>query len=83
VDGVELSFTEDAIADIAKAAFYENENSENLGARRLHAIMEALLKDILYESDDNETKLIKIDKEYVDNHLSKTLKQGNLKKYIL
>ncbi|MEG2687964.1 MAG: ATP-dependent protease ATPase subunit HslU, partial [Clostridia bacterium] len=40
VDGVELSFTEDAIADIAKAAFYENENSENLGARRLHAIME-------------------------------------------
>ncbi|MEG2450635.1 MAG: ATP-dependent protease ATPase subunit HslU [Clostridia bacterium] len=83
VDGVELSFTEDAIADIAKAAFYENENSENLGARRLHAIMEALLKDILYESDDNETKLIKIDKEYVDSHLSKTLKQGNLKKYIL
>ncbi|MEG1529270.1 MAG: ATP-dependent protease ATPase subunit HslU [Clostridia bacterium] len=83
VDGVELSFTEDAIADIAKAAFYENENSENLGARRLHAIMEALLKDILYESDDNETKVIKIDKEYVDNHLSKTLKQGNLKKYIL
>ena len=83
VDGVELQFLPDAIDEIASVAFEQNETSENLGARRLHAVLEALLKDVLYEADDNETKEIVIDKKYVEEHLSSTIKQSNLKKYII
>lgn len=83
VDGVELDFTEDAICEIARTAYYENENSENLGARRLHAVLEHLLKDVLYEADDNETKTIHIDKDYVTAHLATSLRAASLRKYIL
>ncbi len=83
VDGVELNFTDEAIKEIAKAAFLENETSENLGARRLHSVLESLLQEILYEADDNVKKKIEIDEKYVSEHLSKTLKGSNLKKYIL
>ncbi len=83
VDGVALNFSDDAIDEIARAAFEENENSENLGARRLHAVLEALLKDVLYEADDNVTKEIHIDKAYVEEHLSSTLKERNLRRFII
>ena len=83
VDGVELDFTEDAIREIARTAYYENENSENLGARRLHAVLEHLLKDVLYEADDNETKEMHIDKDYVTAHLATSLRAASLRKYIL
>ena len=83
VDGVELNFTDEAISEIARTAYYENENSENLGARRLHAVLEHLLKDVLYEADDNETKEINIDKDYVTQHLATSLRAASLKKYIL
>ncbi len=83
VDGVKLSFTDNAIDEIARVAFEENENSENLGARRLHAVLEALPKDVLYEADDNVTKEIDIDKAYVEKHLASTLKERNLRKYII
>ena len=83
VDGVELNFTDEAIAEIARTAYYENENSENLGARRVHAVLEHLLKDVLYEADDNETKEINIDKDYVTQHLATSLRAASLKKYIL
>ena len=83
VDGVELNFSDDAIDEIAKVAFEENENSENLGARRLHAVLEALLKDVLYEADDNVTKQINIDKQYVEAHISGNLKERNLRRYII
>lgn len=83
VDGVSLNFTDEAIDEIARVAFEENENSENLGARRLHAVLEALLKDVLYEADDNVTTEIDIDKEYVEKHLSTTLKERNLRRFII
>lgn len=83
VDGVSLNFTDEAIDEIARVAFEENENSENLGARRLHAVLEALLKDVLYEADDNVTKEINIDKSYVEQHLSTTLKERNLRRFII
>ncbi len=83
VDGVSLDFTDEAIDEIARVAFEENENSENLGARRLHAVLEALLKDVLYEADDNVTKEINIDKSYVEQHLSTTLKERNLRRFII
>lgn len=83
VDGVELNFSKDAIKEIAKAAYMQNETSENLGARRLHAVLEDLLSDILYEADDSVTTKIDIDKKFVEEHLSKALKAANLKKFIL
>lgn len=83
VDGVSLNFTDEAIDEIARVAFEENENSENLGARRLHAVLESLLKDVLYEADDNVTKEIDIDKAYVEQHLSTNLRERNLRRYII
>jgi ATP-dependent HslUV protease ATP-binding subunit HslU len=83
VDGVELNFTPDAIEEIAKVAFIENEHHENLGARRLHAVMEHLLKEVLYEADDNETKQINVDKAFVDQHVGSALRDTNLKRFIL
>ena len=83
VDGVSLEFTDEAIDEIARVAFEENENSENLGARRLHAVLESLLKDVLYEADDDVTKKINIDKAYVEQHLSTNLKERNLRRYII
>lgn len=83
VDGVALTFTDDAIDEIARASFEENENSENLGARRLHAVLESLLKDVLYEADDDTSKQITVDREYVEQHLESILKERNLRKYII
>ena len=83
VDGVSLDFSDEAIDEIARVAFEENENSENLGARRLHAVLESLLKDVLFEADDNVTKEIKVDKDYVEKHLSANLKERNLRRYII
>lgn len=83
VDGVTLEFADDAIKEIARISFYENENSENLGARRLHAVTESILKDILFEADDNKAKKVTIDKKYIQKHLSKELKELDLSKYIL
>lgn len=84
VDMIDLKFTDDAIGEMAKIAFYENENKENIGARRLHTVMEMLLEDISFNASGNhDTIQIVIDKKYVDEHLESTLKQMNLKKYIL
>jgi ATP-dependent protease ATPase subunit hslU len=84
VDGVELKFTDDAIKEIAKIATMENENSENLGARRLHAVMEALLEEVSFNAGGNtEPVTITINQEYVDDHLAGTLKTMNLRRYII
>lgn len=81
-DGVKLTFTEDALKKIAEIAEYENTNSENIGARRLHAIIEMLLEEVSFEACGNEIE-VNIDVKYVESHLSKSLKNMNLKKYIL
>lgn len=83
VDGVKLNFTDEAIDEIARVSFEQNESSENLGARRLHAVLEALLKDVLYEADDNQTEEINVDKAYVEEHLATTLKERNLRRFII
>ena len=85
VDKVELKFTESAITELARIAFLENENKENIGARRLHTVMEALLEEISFNAageTDSAVELV-IDKEYVDAHLADALNSMNLKKYIL
>jgi len=84
VDKVNLKFEKSAIEEISKIAVIENETSEDIGARRLHTIMENLLEDISFNaSGDHPLIDVKIDKQYVIDHLSKTVKKHDLKKYIL
>ncbi len=85
VDKVNLKFTEDAIEEMAKISFYENENKENIGARRLHTVIETLLEEISFEAsgESDEEKDVVVDREYVQKHLEKALKSINMKKYIL
>ena len=84
VDNINIEFTEDAIEEIARIAEYENETSENIGARRLHNVLELLLEDISFNADGNHPMVdVKIDKEYITTHLSKELRAFNLKKYVL
>ena len=83
-DNIELEFSEDALKEIAIIAEQENETSENIGARRLHTIMEFLLEDISFNADGKHPMLkVFIDKEYVIKAFAETNKKYDLKKYIL
>ena len=82
-EGLDLSFTEDGVKQIAKSAFDVNENAENIGARRLHTIMERLLEEISYSAPDNACESIVIDAQYVNNSLSELIKDEDLSRYIL
>lgn len=84
VDNIKLRFTDDALDEIAQIAVDENETSENIGARRLHTIMEHLLEDISFNASGNHPMLdVVIDRNYVKNAFSSTLKKYDLKKYVL
>lgn len=83
VDNIDIKFTEDAIKEIAKVAYLENENNENIGARRLHTVIENLLEDISFMAGNDSMQYIVIDKKYVDDHMSKSLNLRNLKRYVL
>ncbi|MDE5911605.1 MAG: ATP-dependent protease ATPase subunit HslU [Clostridia bacterium] len=84
VDNIKLKFTAEAIKELAKICAVENENKEDIGARRLHTMMESLLEDISYEACDlQETTDVTIDKAYVDKHFESVIKKLNLNKYIL
>jgi len=84
VDNIKLSFTDDALEEIAEMSAVENETSENIGARRLHTILETLLEDISFNANGTHPMLdVVIDKNYVQNAFSETKKKFDLKKYIL
>jgi ATP-dependent HslUV protease ATP-binding subunit HslU len=82
-EGVELDFTDDAIEEIANFAARVNEQTENIGARRLHTIMEKLLDEISFEGPDLEPKQQRIDAAYVTRMLAETVKDQDLSRYIL
>lgn len=82
VDGVDLKFTDDAIAEIARIAEDMNTTSEDIGARRLHTVMESLTEDISFEADGTGKEVI-IDSAYVVKKLGGETKGKDLKKYIL
>mgnify|MGYP000940643862 CR=1 FL=1 len=82
-EGINLEFTEEAIKRIAKVSYISNEQSENIGARRLQTVLEKLLEDISYEAPDLDTKDIIIDEAYVNNKLMKHIQQKDISKYIL
>lgn len=82
-EDVEIVFDTPAIKRIAELAFTLNEQNENIGARRLHTVMERLLEKISFESAENAGKTIKLDVKYVDEELSKIVKDVDLSQYIL
>lgn len=84
VDNIELEFTDDAIDTIAEIAVNENENKENIGARRLQSIMERLLEDISFNaSDDNPMVKVVVDKPFVENTMKDLIHSNDYKKYVL
>lgn len=84
IDNIDLKFTEDALRKIAELCEKENEVSENLGARRLHTILEFLLEDISFNANGTQPMTeVTIDKEYVEKAFSDTTRRYDLKKYIL
>lgn len=82
-ENVELTFTDDAIKEIAHMAYVMNETMEEIGARRLHTVMETLLEDISFNADEYCGQTFVIDADYVRQRLSKVYKDNNLEKYIL
>jgi len=84
VDKVKLSFEKDALKMVAELAEQENETNENLGARRLHNIMEILLEDIAFNaSSKGPVKEVKIDKKFVQDNMGNLIKKTDLRKYVL
>ncbi len=84
VDHIDLQFDEGAIERIAEVSVEMNVTSEDIGARRLHTVMEYLLEDISFNAGgDYPTFTLKIDRKYVDEHLQKLTGDRNLKKYVL
>ncbi|MBW7984286.1 HslU--HslV peptidase ATPase subunit [Enterobacillus tribolii] len=82
-EGVSISFTPDGIRHIAEAAWQVNETAENIGARRLHTVLERLMEEISFEASDISGKSITIDAEYVRNHLDELVADEDLSRFIL
>jgi ATP-dependent HslUV protease ATP-binding subunit HslU len=82
-EGIDLTFTDDAIHRIAELATIVNDRTENIGARRLHTVMEKLLDDISFEGPDLADKHVTIDEAYVTKMLAEIVKNEDLSRYIL
>ncbi|KAF1014869.1 MAG: ATP-dependent protease ATPase subunit HslU [Stenotrophomonas maltophilia] len=82
-EGVKVSFTADAVDRLAEIAFQVNERQENIGARRLHTVLERLLDALSYEAPDRDGETISIDSAYVDKYLGELVKDPDLSRYIL
>jgi ATP-dependent HslUV protease ATP-binding subunit HslU len=83
-EGVRLTFTEDSITEIAQTACYLNQEMENIGARRLHTIMEKVLEELSFDlPGENDIGNVTIDRDYVQARLQKVVKDKDLSKYIL
>jgi ATP-dependent HslUV protease ATP-binding subunit HslU len=82
-EGVHLSFTDDALQTIAHYAALVNEQTENIGARRLHTLMEKLLDEVSFAGSELEEKTLVIDAAYVERMLSSVIRDQDLSRYIL
>jgi ATP-dependent HslUV protease ATP-binding subunit HslU len=82
-EGVKLEFTKDSLEEVARFAFRVNEGTENIGARRLHTIMERVLDEISFSASDKKGEQITIDAAYVGKMLSDIVKDQDLSRYIL
>jgi len=82
-EGLKMAFSEDAIAAIARFAATVNEHTENIGARRLHTILEKVLEEISFEAPEMKKKTVKVDAAYVQKQLAGIVKDQDLSRYIL
>ncbi len=82
-EGLTLQFTEDGIRRIAETAWEVNERTENIGARRLHTVMERLMEEISFDNGGNGETTLNIDASYVDKHLGELAKDEDLSRFIL
>ncbi|MGI9223819.1 MAG: ATP-dependent protease ATPase subunit HslU [Woeseiaceae bacterium] len=80
---VDLEFADSGVRRIAEVAFHVNENTENIGARRLHTVMERLLETVSFEASDKSGTRVQIDANYVDEHLAELSRDEDLSRYIL
>jgi ATP-dependent HslUV protease ATP-binding subunit HslU len=83
VEGVNLEFTKDAIDEIAHIAYSVNEDKENIGARRLHTVIEKLVEEISFYASDYDQQEFLIDKKYVVNTFKDNVKEDNINKYLI
>ena len=85
VDNIDLHFTDEAIAKIAEISVDINATSEDIGARRLHSVMELLLEDISFNAGGNDYPVItvEVNEKYVEDHLANITKNRDLKKYVI
>jgi len=82
-EGIKLTLTDDALEEVARFAAAVNETAENIGARRLHTIMEKLLEEVSFEGPDLKKKSVKVDANYVRKQLADIVKDQDLSRYIL
>ncbi|ORM61093.1 HslU--HslV peptidase ATPase subunit [Pantoea brenneri] len=82
-EGVNIDFTADGIRRIAEAAWQVNETTENIGARRLHTVLERLMEDISYDASDRHSESVTIDADYVGKHLDELVADEDLSRFIL
>ncbi|MCG5049756.1 HslU--HslV peptidase ATPase subunit [Pectobacterium brasiliense] len=82
-ESVNISFTADGIRRIAEAAWQVNESTENIGARRLHTVMERLIEDVSYDASEMNGQSVTIDADYVRNHLDELVADEDLSRFIL
>src|SRR5690606_35772324 len=82
-EGIKIEFSDEAIRRIAEVAFEVNQNTDNIGARRLHTILEKLLEDLLFEAPDISMESVTITGQYVDEKLGAISKNKDLSQFIL
>jgi ATP-dependent HslUV protease ATP-binding subunit HslU len=82
-EDVKLEFTDSGVRRLAEVAYHVNENTENIGARRLHTVMERLLETVSFEASDKSGTSVQINAGYVDDHLAALAKDEDLSRYIL
>ncbi|OCA56860.1 HslU--HslV peptidase ATPase subunit [Photorhabdus namnaonensis] len=82
-EGMNISFTTDGISKIAESAWQVNESTENIGARRLHTVLERLMEDISFEASERQGQSVNIDADYVKQHLDELVADEDLSRFIL
>ena len=83
VDGIELVFTQDGLAELAEIGWRVNQSTQNIGARRLYTVMERLLENVSYEGPDSRGAIITIDRAFVREQLEEISQDEDLSKFIL
>ncbi len=82
-EGVDITFTADGIRKIAESAWQVNETTENIGARRLHTVLERLMEEISYDASEKQGQSVEINAEYVKDHLDQLVADEDLSRFIL